>query len=70
MSKVFRVSLSEQLGYYVDVEADTREEAMDTVRARLDDPKDDFQPIEDGEYFGGYVVDDAQEIDREIADLE
>lgn len=69
-SKVWRVHLTEEFGYHVDVEAENREEAMTKVRSRLNDPNDDVQPVEDDGYHEGYVVQDAEEISRDVADLE
>jgi hypothetical protein len=70
MKKAFRVLISEQFGFYVDVEAENETQAMDTVRARLKDPNDDITPIEDNRAHEGYQVYDAHEINREDADLE
>lgn len=68
--KVFRVLIGEQQGFHVDTEAASAAEAMDIVNARLDDPNDDVQPIEDNSHYQGYQVEDAIEIKREDADLE
>jgi hypothetical protein len=68
--KVFRVLIGEQQGFYVDTEAASAAEAMDKIRARLKDPNDDIQPIEDTTLYEGYRVEDAMEIKREDADLE
>jgi len=43
---------------------------MDKVRARLSDPEDPIQPIEDYRYNTGYQVEDAIKINRADADLE
>ncbi|MGH2411197.1 MAG: hypothetical protein ACRDGS_12625 [Chloroflexota bacterium] len=69
-SKVFRVLIGEQQGFYVDTEAASATEAMESIRARLNDPNDAIQPIEDISCYEGYRVEDAIEIRREDADLE
>jgi hypothetical protein len=69
-TKVFRVLIGEQQGFYVDTEAASAAEAMDIIRARLNDPNDDLQPIEDSSCYEGYQVEDAVEIRREDAELE
>ena len=69
-TKVFRVLIGEQLAFYVDTEARSASEAMEKVRARLRDSKDDVQPIEDYGAYQGYQVEDAIEIKREDADLD
>jgi hypothetical protein len=69
-TKVFRVLLGEQQGFYVDTEANSADEAMDKIRARLRDPDDAIEPIEDNRSYEGYQVEDAVEIARESADLE
>jgi hypothetical protein len=68
--KVFRVLIGEQQSFYVDTEAASADEAMDIIKARLRDPNDDLQPIEDNSCYDGYQVEDAIEIKREDADLE
>jgi hypothetical protein len=68
--KVFRVLIGEQQGFYVDTEAASADEAMEKIRARLRDPNDDIQPIEDSSCYEGYQVEDAIEIRREDANLE
>jgi hypothetical protein len=69
-TKVFRVLIGEQQSFYVDTEAMSADEAMEKVRARLLDPHDDVQPIEDNGAYQGYQVEDAMEIDREDANLD
>ena len=66
--KVFRVLISESRGFYVDTEAMSAQDAMQSVRARLRD--NEVVPSEDITYYSGYQVDDAIEIRREDADLE
>jgi hypothetical protein len=68
--KVFRVVLIEQQGFHVDVIAQDPTEAMAKVRARLLDPNDDISPIEDYRFNAGYQVEDAVEINPDVADLE
>lgn len=68
--KVFRVLIGEQQSFYVDTEAASADEAMANIRARLRDPNDDIQPIEDCSRYQGYQVEDVTEIRREDADLE
>jgi hypothetical protein len=68
--KVFRVLIGEQQAFYVDTEAVSSTEAMEFIRARLNDPNDDVQPIEDDAYYEGYQIEDAIEIRREDANLE
>jgi hypothetical protein len=68
--KVFRVLITETVGFYLDTEADNADEAAQIIRHRLDDPNDDVQPIEDGTYYTGYQVEAACEIDRKNADLD
>jgi len=69
-TKVFRVLIGEHLGFYVDTEAMSADEAMEKVRARLRDPSDHIQPLEDDSAYQGYQVEDAIEIKREDADLD
>jgi len=69
--KVFRVYLSERRhGFVVDIEADSASKAMAKVRQRLDDPNDYVEPLEYPDAYTEFVVDDAEEIDREDADLD
>lgn len=68
--KVFRVLIGETQGFYVDTEAVSVDDAIDKVRARLRDPQDVVQPIEDNSSYEGYVVEDAREIKRQDAHLE
>ena len=68
--KVFRVLIGEQQGFYVDTEATSAADAMEKIRARLKDPNDDIQPIEDNSAYEGYQVEDAIQIKREDANLE
>lgn len=68
--KVFRVLIGEQQGFYVDTKAASAADAMEKIRARLKDPNDDIQPIEDNSTYEGYQVEDAIEIKREDANLE
>jgi hypothetical protein len=68
--KVFRVLIGEKQGFYVDTEATSADNAMEIVRARLQDPNDDVTPIEDDSAYEGYQVEDAIEIAREDADLD
>jgi hypothetical protein len=68
--KVFRVLITDTLGFYLDTEADNADEATQIIRRRLDDPKDDVQPIEDDTCYTGYQVESASEIDRKDADLD
>lgn len=70
MTKVFRVLIGEQQGFYVDIEAPTANAAMENVRGRLNDPNDNITPIEDNSSYEGYQVEDAIEIQREDANLE
>lgn len=70
MQKVFRVRLSEQFSFYVDVRADNETAAMENVTQRLSDKNDDITPIEDDRFHIGYVVDSAEEIEEDKADLE
>ena len=70
MTKVFRVLIGEQQGFYVDIEAPTPNAAMENVRSRLNDPNDNITPIEDNSSYEGYQVEDAIEIQREDANLE
>ena len=53
MTKVFRVLIGEQQGFYVDVEAPTANAAMENVRSRLNDPNDNITPIEDNSAYQG-----------------
>lgn len=69
-TKVFRVLIGEQQTFYVDTEAASADKAMENIRARLKDPDDNVQPIEDNSAYEGYQVEDAVEIEREDADLE
>ena len=68
MKKVFRVLISETQGFYVDIEADNTENAKNIVRQGIN--SDTLTPIEDNSIYTGYVVEDAQEIKREDADLQ
>ena len=54
----------------MDTEANSADEATDKIRARLRDPDDAIEPIEDNRSYEGYQVEDAVEIARESADLE
>ncbi len=63
-SKIFRVLIGEQRSFYVNTEATSADEAMETVRRRLRDPQDNVQPIEDYGAYEGYQVEDAIEIAR------
>lgn len=69
MTKVFRVLLGERQGFYVDTEATSADEAMDKIRARLRDPNDAVEPIEDNSSYEGYQVEDVIEIPRNESDL-
>ena len=65
--KVFRVLIRETQGcLFYDVEADDASAAMDKVRSSLGD----IQPIEDESAYTGYVVEAAEEIEREDAHLD
>jgi hypothetical protein len=68
--KVFRVLITETLGFYLDTEADNIDEAAQIIRRRLDDPNDDVQPIEDYTCYTGYQVESAAEIERTEAQLD
>jgi hypothetical protein len=68
--KVFRVLIGERQGFFVDTEAESVDDALARVRARLRDPEDDVQPIEDNSSYEGYVVEHAVEINRSDAQLD
>jgi hypothetical protein len=57
--KVFRVLLTETLGFSVDVEAADITDAVMLVRENIDE----LSPIEDSTLYPGYQVEDATEID-------
>jgi hypothetical protein len=67
MEKVFRVWITEECGFYADVEALNEVQAMHKVRAGLDDAS--IHPMEDNAGNTGFVVKDAEEISREDAQL-
>ena len=69
-NKVYRVFLKEQFGYYVDTEADSRQDAEYKITKRLFDKDNDLVPIENHFAHSGYQVDYAARIERENAHLE
>ena len=69
-TKVFRVLIGDKQMFYVDTEAMNAKEAMKKISARLLDPKDDVQPVENSSANEGFKVEDAIEIKREDAQLD
>jgi DpnD/PcfM-like protein len=65
--KVFRVWIHETMLFHVDVEAANEQEAKQKVRENIGD--DGYEPIEDSYGNTGYEVQEAEEIDRDRADL-
>lgn len=67
MKKVFRVLIGETQGFYIDIEADSPDEAKQLAREGIDNNTQ--TPIEDKSVNTGYQIEDAEEIKREDADL-
>lgn len=65
--KVFRVLITETLGFYIDIEANEPDEAKRNARLAIDSGED---PFEDDRYNTGYEIQDVKELDRTDAEYQ
>lgn len=66
MKKTYRVLLTETLGFYQDVEAESAEEAREKISEAVQgDGEMELNPIEDTTYYEGYKIQDVKELEHE-----